>query len=1185
MDEDYLDRLLKSVEDKEAELDLDPVPEIPAATQDFVVPNDIAPEDLVPSPEPELIIEPEPIIEPETIIEPEPASESASIPEPETVTESVQKPISVEAEPMQEIRADVPSAEPTISDEERRLEELLSGKTGEPEPISENASDYSAQETAEPEPEAEQIQEAGIEPEPEPIQEAGIEPEPVQVEEAPAMEMPEGMEPEEPFDVMAAMNEVDLSEDIPEGMEPEEPFDVMAAMNEVDLSEDISDESGEETSLEDIFAEAEQLQHELETEIEAMEEEAASAEEAIPEPEAAEPVDEALVEPAEETIAESEHAADTVDDDPNKQLSADDIAALFAAADTPSEEVSVSDEMDFGEETSPIEEESVSEEVPISGEAPSSEEVSAIEDITTSEDVPVSEGADASEEVSGDDVSMDDILVEAETLVGDEESGEPGIKYTLADDAEMPGDELVEEAEAPAEAEPDDDPNKQLSADEIAALFEGADSAPAGDAEPEPAEAPVEVEPDDDPNKQLSADEIAALFEGADSAPAGDAEPEPAEELVEGESEGASEDELSMDDILAEAEALSGDEGEEAPQEPIEDTSSEPTDENTEAPVEEPAPAEEPIPAEDPAPSADDDPNHVMSADEIDALFAAAEGAAMEEDAESGPAEEPEEEASMDSALEDALGLLGEDAAAEDSDVTELIDEMGDDADLSEVGDLLKKDDNLDLVDDDLMSMLTGEGEEDGEDGGESPEEDDESGKGRKKRRKKKKKKNAEPETDEEGNPIEKKSFIQKLQAFLFASDEDEEEGADLEGAASNVANPSEQTLENAALLGEDIQAEEGGKKKKKKEKKKKEKPKKEKKPKEKKPKKPKKEKPPVEEIPQKKLPKKKVAAVALFFASFLAAVTFCTFAFANVGYESAAKTNYDKGDYEGAFDSLVGLTHLSDESRDIYNKSFVLMRLQRKIDAYNEFQQREMPLEAIDSLMQGVVIHDALTEYAASLGVGDGFEALYQEILGYLSGMYGVSEDAARETSRISDDLEYTMALLDIVDPTWRDEIEPTVELTEGGAAMPEYTGEPPAEEEPPHEEEAEPVNNDDEGMDNDQEGDTAPDDMNDSGDEGNNGGEPDDQGGEPSGDNGDGGNGGGFTLTPDSDTDITNSDGTHIEISNPETNTGGDTGGYNPAPSGGSDPGDQNTASDGTTLYSFNVKKGADGRYHQTN
>ncbi len=230
---------------------------------------------------------------------------------------------------------------------------------------------------------------------------------------------------------------------------------------------------------------------------------------------------------------------------------------------------------------------------------------------------------------------------------------------------------------------------------------------------------------------------------------------------------------------------------------------------------------------------------------------------------------------------------------------------------------------------------------------------------------------------------------------------------------------------------------------------------------------------------------------------------------------------------------------------------------------------------------MQGVVIHDALTEYADSLGVGSGFEALYQEVLGYLSGMFGVSEDSAKEISRIPDDLEYTMALLDIVDPSWRDEIQPTVELTEGGASMPEYTGEPPVEEAP-----------EDAGSEPETYEEPSPEEYAEGGDEGapsDEGGAPDEaapsEGGE---ENPDGGSGdGGFTLTPDADTEITNSDGTHVEISNPETNTGGGTDDYT-APSGGTertDPGDQNTASDGTTLYSFNVKKGPDGRYHQTN
>ena len=99
---------------------------------------------------------------------------------------------------------------------------------------------------------------------------------------------------------------------------------------------------------------------------------------------------------------------------------------------------------------------------------------------------------------------------------------------------------IVEPAPATEEAAADianSDPNRQLSADEIAALFAGAN---AGVAEPEPASEPepvVEPAPateeaaadtaNSDPNRQLSADEIAALFAGAN---AGAGEPEPASE-------------------------------------------------------------------------------------------------------------------------------------------------------------------------------------------------------------------------------------------------------------------------------------------------------------------------------------------------------------------------------------------------------------------------------------------------------------------------------------------------------------------------------------------------------------------------------------------------------------------------------------------------------------------------------
>ena len=91
------------------------------------------------------------------------------------------------------------------------------------------------------------------------------------------------------------------------------------------------------------------------------------------------------------------------------------------------------------------------------------------------------------------------------------------------------------ESEPPAEEAVADttnsDPNRQLSADEIAALFASANGG-TGEAKSEPAaEEAVADTTNSDPNRQLSADEIAALFASAN---AGEAEPEskPAEEVI-----------------------------------------------------------------------------------------------------------------------------------------------------------------------------------------------------------------------------------------------------------------------------------------------------------------------------------------------------------------------------------------------------------------------------------------------------------------------------------------------------------------------------------------------------------------------------------------------------------------------------------------------------------------------------
>lgn len=108
----------------------------------------------------------------------------------------------------------------------------------------------------------------------------------------------------------------------------------------------------------------------------------------------------------------------------------------------------------------------------------------------------------------------------------------PDVPISLAEESEESEEEPKEESKEATVSMPDpSDPNKQLSPDEIAALFANADSIvasandePEGESEPEPEPEPepfvepvVEEKPpmpdlSGDSNKQLSPDEIAALF-------------------------------------------------------------------------------------------------------------------------------------------------------------------------------------------------------------------------------------------------------------------------------------------------------------------------------------------------------------------------------------------------------------------------------------------------------------------------------------------------------------------------------------------------------------------------------------------------------------------------------------------------------------------------------------------------
>lgn len=177
----------------------------------------------------------------------------------------------------------------------------------------------------------------------------------------------------------------------------------------------------------------------------------------------------------------------------NDMLSADEIAALFAAADpTPKKEEPVTEDVEeeepftptftvVGKSTDPVEE----PEEPV--------KAATIGDVLASDD--------PNRQLSADEIAA---------------------LFAAADPA--PKKEEPVTAEAPA-TPITDDPNRQLSPDEIAALFATSEPTPKSDEEArieeqkmdealaaQAAATPTVTPVSDDPNKQLSPDEIAALF-------------------------------------------------------------------------------------------------------------------------------------------------------------------------------------------------------------------------------------------------------------------------------------------------------------------------------------------------------------------------------------------------------------------------------------------------------------------------------------------------------------------------------------------------------------------------------------------------------------------------------------------------------------------------------------------------
>jgi hypothetical protein len=284
-----------------------------------------------------------------------------------------------------------------------------------------------------------------------------------------------------------------------------------------------------------------------------------------------------------------------------------------------------------------------------------------------------------------------------------------------------------------------------------------------------------------------------------------------------------------------------------------------------------------------------------------------------------------------------------------------------------------------------------------------------------------------------------KKSLIAKFLEFVNADDDDEEQESAAAGGigpdglpTGNVSDENQQVLDEIDADGDDAKGKKGKKGKKLKKDKKGKKGadseesdsededgekagagKKEKKKKKKKEKK-------ADEtagagVPEKteKLPKKKVILTAAFSVTLTVCIMVLCYVLPMQLTLNRARNAFEKADYESAYEELYG-RKLNASDQEIYNKSSIILQVDRKYEAYENYKKMGKKLEGLDSLIQGVARYNSLKDQAQSYGILDKIKSTYDKIVKALKDDYGISEKKANEIAASKDDLTYTKNVYD---------------------------------------------------------------------------------------------------------------------------------------------------------------------------
>lgn len=181
-------------------------------------------------------------------------------------------------------------------------------------------------------------------------------------------------------------------------------------------------------------------------------------------------------------------------------------------------------------------------------------------------------------------------------------------------------------------------------------------------------------------------------------------------------------------------------------------------------------------------------------------------------------------------------------------------------------------------------------------------------------------------------------------------------------------------------------------------------KPKKEPKPKKEKPKKEKKPKPePKPEDILKIKPKSLIMFIFLIAGICVLAIAASTL-ISNNAASSSARGSYEVGSYDKAYEQLAGM-NINKSDQSIYEKSSVVMYVQRQYESYQNYMEVNMYTEAINALVKGLERYNTYYNEAKQLGVDSALDEQKQQIYNAFNTSFNISQADADKLLQESQD------------------------------------------------------------------------------------------------------------------------------------------------------------------------------------